>query len=210
MAANENPFGRWTGWCLVTAGALFLAIGLFTAMLDLGNPRPSPVFVWRQSTAVVIGLLLMFGSIGVYAAHPRQDRGWMRALFMLACAGSALLVAFEWQELFLARDLALQFPDTFQRLEDAPGMTPFDLGAAIGAAAFTLGWIALAASTVRAEGFSRWGGWFVISGIFALPILSALLPMPAGPLIGSMVIAAGLIRMGLDVVAMAARREASA
>ena len=205
MTAANNPFGRWTGWCLVAAGLLFLAIGVFTAMLDFDNPRVAPVFVWRQSTAVVIALLMMFGSIGIYAHHPSRGRPWMLALFVLACAGSALLVAFEWQELFLARDLAIQFPDTFQRLEDAEGLTPFDQGAIIAAAGFTLGWIALGVATIFARGFSRWGGALLAAGIVALPMLTAALPLPFGPLIGAAMIAAGLVRLGLDVVRLSER-----
>lgn len=200
MSAVDNPFGRWTGWCLVAAGLLFLAIGVFTGLLDMTNPRASAVFAWRQSTAVLIGLLLIFGAIGIYARHPSRGKPWMLFLFILGTVGSALLVAFEWQELFLARDLDTQFPEVFARLEAAPGFTPFDQGAMIGAAAFTLGWIALAASTIAASGFSRWGGIAVIAGIFALPILSAALPMPIGPLIGSAVIASGLVRLGLDLI----------
>jgi hypothetical protein len=202
---DQAGFGRWTGWCLVLAGLLFLAIGVFTGLLDLSDPRTSAIFVWRQSTAVVIGLLLIFGSIGVYAHHPRRGRPWMLALFILACAGSALLVAFEWQELFLARDLATQFPETFKQLEDADGLTPWDQGAIIGAAGFTLGWMALALSTAFASGFARWGGPLLITGIIALPLLSAALPMPIGPIIGSALIAAGLIRLGLDVVRLSGR-----
>lgn len=204
---DEAGFGSWTGWCLVVAGLLFLAIGVFTGLLDLSDPRTSAVFVWRQSTAVIIGLLLIFGSIGIYARHPRRNQWWMRLLFVLACIGSALLVAFEWQELFLARDLATQFPNTFKQLEDAEGLTPWDQGAIIGASGFTLGWMALSLSTAFAPGFSRWGGPLLIAGIIALPILSVVLPMPIGPIIGSALIAAGLIRLGLDVVRLSVRTD---
>lgn len=210
MTGADQPFGRWTGWCLVAAGVLFLLVGFLTGMLDFNRPRTSTAFVWRQSSAVLIGLLLMFGAIGIYARHPSRGRPWMLLLFILACAGSTFLVAFEWQELFLARDLDTQFPEVFARLEAADGFTPWDQGAMIGAAGFTIGWIALAASTIAAEGFSRSGGLLLIAGIFALPMLSAALPMPFGPLIGSAIIAAGLIRLGLDVIGSGRKKQGSA
>ena len=195
----ENAFSRWTGLCLVIAGILFLVLGGMTGFLDIEAVRRSPIFKWRQTVAVIIGLMLLFGSIGIYLRHPRRSTLPMTLVFIVGFVGSALLVAHEWQELFLAREFATTYPDVFAQLESAQGLTPFDWGTLIAVSAFTLGWIALSSATIFSPAFSRWGGVLVILGIFAVPAMTAALPMPYGPLIGSTIITAGLVRLGLDL-----------
>jgi hypothetical protein len=190
---------RWGGSCLIAAGLLFLVIGLATPMLDLGDPRRSPVFAFRQATAAVIALLMMFGSIGVYLRHPSRGRLLIRIAFLLACTGSALLLGHEWQELWLARTVDTQLPGTIDRLTAGRGLVPFEQGALLSISAYSVGWIALAAATARTTFFSRWGGPMFIIGLFAFPILSVVLPMPFGPYLAAPVIAAGLVRLGFDV-----------
>lgn len=199
MMETERFLSRWAGWCLIAAGALFIVIGILTPMLVMDDPRRSAVFPWRQATAALIALLMMFGAIGVYLRHPARDRVPLRVTFVAACAGSALLLGHEWQELFLARDVAAQFPGAIEKLDEPPGLSPFTQGALISITMFMLGWLALALATMIGGGFSRWGGGLFIVGLFAMPILSAALPMPLGPWIGAPIIAAGLVRLGLDV-----------
>jgi hypothetical protein len=195
----DNAVSRWTGLSLVIAGLLFLVLGGMTGFLDVGAPRRSPIFMWRQTVAVIIGLMLLFGSVGIYSRHRSRSALTMTLVFIAGFVGSALLVAHEWQELFLARDFAINFPGVFARLDDAQGLTPFDWGAMIAVSAFTLGWIALSIATMFSAPFSRWGGVLVILGIFAVPAMTVVLPMPYGPLIGSVIIAGGMVRLGLDL-----------
>ena len=68
----------------------------------------------------------------------------------LAFLGGALFLAWEWVNVFVLRDLALRAPDALRTLEEAKGLNLYDFGAIIPLGLFTLGWIALAASTFRA------------------------------------------------------------
>ena len=198
MLTAGPPFRRLSGIAMILAGALILTVGIVSSQMPLDAFRESPLFVWRMTAAVGVALLLLFGSIGLYAQHPNASHPAIALAFLLAFVGSALLLAHEWQELFLARELAQQFPDTFERLDDAPGLTPFDWEALIAVPSYVLGWIALAVATLVTPAFSRWGGALVIAGMFAMPASVAV--MPIGPVIGSAILGAGFARLGLDLV----------
>lgn len=198
MVKADERLRRACGIAMVLAGLLMLAVGILSAQMPLDQFRTSPLFVWRMTAAVGVAALLLFGSVGLYAHHTKAGRPAIALAFFLGFVGSALLLAHEWQELFLARELAQRFPDTFKRLEDAPGFTPFDWEALIAASAFTFGWIALAVATLATPAFSKWGGALVIAGMFAVPVSAAL--MPVGPILASAILGAGYARLGLDLL----------
>ena len=198
MLKADERLRRAGGIAMVLAGLLMLTVGIISAQMPLDQFRTSPLFVWRMTAAVAVAGLLLFGSVGLYAHHPRAAHPVIALAFILGFVGSALLFAHEWQELFLTRELAQQFPDAFKRLEDAPGFTPFDWEALIAASGFTLGWIALAVATLLTPAFSKWGGGLVIAGMFAVPASAAL--MPVGPILASAILGAGYARLGLDLL----------
>lgn len=200
MNQTHRAFGRWSGASLVLAGALFLLLGLMTPFLDLGALRSDPLFAIRQTIAVMIGIFLLFGAMGVYFRQWPNPRFFATLAFIAACIGAALLVALEWTELFLARDIATNFPDVLEKLEVADGLSPFDWGTMLAAGVFALGWILLSISSMLNGPFSRWPGILIIVGFCAVPALSASLPMPYGPMIGSAIIAAGLGWLGRNVM----------
>ena len=198
MLNSSARFRRLSGMAMVAAGVLMLTVGVLTALMPPDQFRASPLFVWRMTAATALAALLLLGSIGIYADHPRAERLGVTVAFALAFFGSACLLANEWQELFLARDLAARFPGIMERLDDVPGLTPFDWGALIAVCTFSLGWIAFSLATLLTPAFSKWGGGLVIGGMFAFPASAAL--MPVGPVVASAILAAGFALLGWNLL----------
>jgi len=199
-----SPLVRWSGLALAAGGVLtFLINASLTPFLSRGGPfaevAASPVFLWRQGLSGVTGILLLFGTVGLCLRQAGRGGRFGGAAFTLAFVGSALLVAHEWTEVFLVRDLALRAPDALRVLE-APGRPAlYDIGAMAALGTFTVGWIALAVSTLRVTPASRRGAWLVIVGFFTIPLLGAALPGTWGFVAGNAVLGAGWLLLGVDV-----------
>lgn len=197
----SKGFGRWTGGCLLAAGALTFLINAFlTPFLPHAAVYASPVFLWRQGASALAAVLLLFGAIGVYFHQAGRAGRFGAAAFSLALVGSALLLAEEWNEIFLMRDLGLRVPDALARLDAGPGLKLYDLGSLIPFITFVLGWIALAASTIRTRALSRRAAGLVIAGFFSAPLLSAALPGFWGGVFGNAILGGGLAWLGVDLL----------
>jgi hypothetical protein len=193
-----------SGLALICGGVLTTLINacltpLLPQHVSFAVTAASSLFLWRQSLSAVAAALLLFGSIGLYLFQS-QSAGRIGAIaFALAFLGSALVFGTEWNEVFLIRDLARRAPAVLLTLDAAPHPSLYDLGAIIPLAAFTVGWIALAASTMRYSSLSRTGPALLIAGFFAIPILSAAIRNPWGAIVGNAVLGAGWIRLGYEL-----------
>jgi hypothetical protein len=199
---------RWTGASLALGGALTVLINAgFTPFLrpgqDFVQTVTSPLFLWRQSSSAVAAACLLFGSIGLYLADSERGRFGTFA-FVAACLGSALLLETEWVQVFDIRDLAFTAPATLRALNARHGPTLSDAGALASLGLFTIGWIALAASTLRSRLLSRRGAVLVIAGFFAIPMLQPILGL-WGAVIGDVVLGTGFILLGRSIRAAALR-----
>jgi hypothetical protein len=200
MKKIGQGFLRSGGVCLVLAGVLLVVVAAgLTPFLPAENTRQADIFLWRQSASAAVAALLLFGALGIYlrqADHPGIFPG---IAFATASLGSALLLAQEWNEIFFARDLAIRLPAALETLE-AEEFSRWDIGALLAVSGFTLGWLALAASTLITRRFPRWAGWSVIGGFFAIPLSQPLLPGPFGPIPGSLILGAGFAGLGYDLL----------
>lgn len=200
----NRAFIRWTGTALMLGGALTVLINAaFTPFLPLDAPltqtATSAVFLWRQCGSAVAAALLLLGSVGLYLRQAER-RGYFGGIaFLTAFLGSALLLAWEWVDVFVLRDLALRAPDGLRTLEAGKGLSLYDLGALIAISVFALGWIALAAWTLRGKVVSRPAAWLVIAGLFLTPLLTAVLPKMWGGVLGNAVLGSGWLWLGLEV-----------
>ncbi len=202
------------GLIVMAGGALMMLINVgLTPLLPIDAPfaelAASQVFAWRQSLAIVAVLLLCIGSVPLYLAHIERTGLGGSIAFILAFAGSAFLLAHEWNQVFFVRDLALRLPASLEALEDAPGMTLFDFGALIAASTFTLGWLGFAASMLANRLYGRLGPILLIAGFFAVPILGAALPLPWGQIPGNIVLGTGWILLGRQLRSLATADSAS-
>ena len=197
-------FRRRAGSALVLAGALTFLINTgLTPFLPRHVPfaetAASSVFLWRQSASALAAALLLFGSVGLYLRHAERAGPFGAVAFAGAFLGSALLLATEWSEVFLVRDLALRAPEALKVLDSGKHPNIYDLGALIPLGVFTLGWIGLAASTLRTSTtMSRRAAGLVIAGFFTIPLLGALLGL-WGVVLGNGVLAAGWLGLGYDL-----------
>jgi hypothetical protein len=201
---STSGFLRWSGAALATGGALTLLINValtprLAAHAPFTETAASPLFVWRQGASTAAAACLLFGAVGLHLRQASRA-GWFGALaFVLAFLGGAMLLATEWAEVFVVHTLALGAPQSLAALESGHGPTLYDLGSMIAFATFALGWIALAAATLRAGAFPRAAAWLVIVGLFATPLLGAALHGAWGAAVGNAILGAGWFWLGLDV-----------
>src|SRR5688572_5554519 len=171
---------------MVWSGAALAAGGLTTALVNLGltpfMPREAPfaevaassLFLWRQSASALAAAFLLFGSVGLYLRQADRLGLVGMVAFLAAFFGSALLLAWEWVDVFVLGPLAVVAPSALATLDGAEGLDRHDLGALIPVTLFTLGWLTLAAVTLRARRFRPLAPWFVIAGFFLTPLLTGV------------------------------------
>ena len=197
------------GGVVVIAGGALIALinAVFTPLLPIDAPfaelAASPMFAWRQCFAIVAALLLCIGSVPLYLAQIERTglAGFMA--FALAFTGGAFLLAHEWNQVFFVRDLALRLPASLEALEDAPGMTLFDISALIAVSTFTIGWLSFAVSMFACRLYARSGLVLLVAGFFLIPILGAVLPQQWGQIIGNIILGSGWVLLGRQLRSLA-------
>jgi hypothetical protein len=189
----------------IVAGGVFLIIVnvVFTPMLALDVPFPemmaSKVFLWRLSLAALTVFLFMIGSPGLYAYQNSRSGLFGKIAFCLTFLGCALLFAHEWAQVFFMHNMAVTAPDALQAMEDAEGMSIFNIEGLIVLITFTLGWISFAASMLVAKVFARLGPALVIAGFFAIPLITAATSIVWGGALGNTVLGSGFILLGREL-----------
>jgi hypothetical protein len=200
-------FVRWAGAALAAGGALLAALNLVLTPLMANNvpferTAASTVFLWRQSLSAFAAGLLLFGCIGLYLsqeARGKSGRAFGAVSFVITFIGSTLAVAWEWIDIFILRELALRAPTTLNALEQSKGIHLYDLGAIIPISLFTLGWLAFAAWTMRVTPALRTPAALVLLGVFAIPLMSAVLGPGWGGALGNALLGSGLFLLGVGV-----------
>jgi len=197
---------KLSGIATAAGGASLIFVNaVLTPMLPQDVPftemMASNAYVWRLSAASMTVFLFLIGSPGLHAYQAGHSRVFGRVAFGLAFLGCALLFAHEWGQVFFVHSMAVAAPEGLQAMEDAIGLNLYDLEAMIVILAFTLGWIAFAASMLVARVFSRLGPALVIAGFFAIPLLTVATSSPIlGGALGNAVLGAGFILLGRELV----------
>jgi hypothetical protein len=205
-STNSRGLRRFpgSGWALIAAGVLLAAINLIlTPRLEAYGSFPelagSSVFLTRQLLASAIALLSLYGALGVYERRADTGGGFLQLGFVLAFLGGAALIPLEWGQAFTVHELARVAPEGLEALENQPGPNLFDIGAAVSAGLFALGWIVFAVALLRTHGMSRYGPALVLGGLLASPALAAIVGPIRGQIVGSVAVGAGWVLLGLDV-----------
>jgi hypothetical protein len=200
----NQAFAKWSGAALCIAAVLLVGINVvLTPRLPDGafsQLGASQIFLLRQSLAALTAFLMTLGIVGIFSAQANRVSFFGRTAFCVALAGGMALFATEWAQIFIIRDLALSNPAALDQLEDAPGLTLFDMGALAAFTAFALGWVLLAISALLARVFSRWSAALVLIAFFVTPALGPLGVWGAAA--GSVVIAAGWTALGVQLFRM--------
>ncbi len=150
--------------------------------------------------AALTVFLLMIGSPGLYAYQSGRSGLFGKIAFGLTFLGCALIFAHEWANVFFLHNMALIAPDALQAMEDAEGISIFDIEGLIVIIPFVLGWIAFAASMLVAKVFARLGPILVIAGFFAIPLITAMTSIILGGVLGNAVLGSGFILLGRELI----------
>lgn len=198
---RNTAFVRCAGLALALGGALTLIVNaVLTPLVPAHEPfaktASSWVFLWRQGASALAAVLLLLGSVGLHLRQAGRTGRFGALAFAVAFLGGGLLLAAEWADVFLVRTLALRAPEALRALEGDHGPGPYDVGAMAAVGIFAIGWIALAASTLRAGVLPRRAAWLVIAGLLSTPLLAAVLPGAWGAVVGNGVLGAGWLWLG--------------
>jgi hypothetical protein len=193
---------RWIGMCLVAAGlGTFLINAFLTPLLprDGGTSltAASTVFLWRQGASAATAALLLIASAGLAFAPRDGTPGWAALASVLALLGSAALLAQEWSEVFVVHVLAVSDPAALVRMDSSTELGLDDIGALTAFSAFAIGWLAVAASLLRTRGEPRLGPWLIVAGLFATPLLAAIVGPLTAAALGNGVLGAGWAMLGI-------------
>ena len=203
-APRRHPATHWMGLVLAAAGVLLIAINVFVAPFVNMNEAMeltagTTLFAWRQSLAIVDVLLVAIGTVGIYLWQMERAPRAALAVFLVSFTGSALLLAWEWINVFVIRSLALRAPDALRTLNVDQGVTLWDLGAMVPLALFTLGWLAIAACIMWTSPRLRVAASLIPAGLFLTPILTPLAGLKLAGALGNAVLGAGWIWLGWDM-----------
>jgi hypothetical protein len=193
-----NGFIRGCGFALALGGLLFIVINAFlTPFLPTQEGeaavRTSTIYLIRLSASGVAAMLLLFGCIGVHLAHRGASGVLGRVAFILAFVGTSLLVAVEWSNVFVLRPVAQASPETLEAVGESALMNS---GFALAMGLFSLGWLLLTLSILRAGWVARWVPLTMLVGLFAIPVLGATPLGMIGAIVGNVILGAGLIGLG--------------
>ena len=206
-----NSF-RLSGIAISTGGVSLIVINaVFTPMLATDVPFPemmaSNTYLWRLSLASLTAFLLMIGSPELHAYQSSRSGLFGKIAFSVTFLGCAFLFAHEWAQVFFVHSIAVAAPGALQAMEDAERMNAFDIEALIVITIFTLGWISFAASMLVARVFRRLGPALIVTGFFAIPLLSAATSPIWGGALGNAVLGSGFILLGSELFKISAAAE---
>jgi hypothetical protein len=200
-----NDFLRGCGVALLVAAVLMLVIQLaltppYLQYQTQGDAafRSSGPYLLRISAALVDTWLLLFGCVGLQLAQRGASGRFGAVAFVIAFAGTALMLALEWTNLFVLRALAQSAPEALAALDKSSLMTA---GFASGAGLFLVGWLLFCASLWRANRLPRWASFTAIAGLLALVPLGAALGNP-GQIAGNVIFGVGLAGLGRALARM--------
>lgn len=207
MPSISTRLMRFSGLSLVLAGVLvFLLNILFTpkilAIEDFAEQAASSAWAWRLGLASLTALLLIFGTLGVYALFEKKRPGTVAGVVVLVVllAGNAMLLAHEYNQWLFVRDVALNFPETLNALEDLEDFTLFDLSAALGAGGLFIAWTVAAIVLWAYKICNKWICILILVGLVSSPVFTIILSPAVALVVSTAILGAGWIWLGRSVL----------
>lgn len=202
MPDSSAAFIRFSGAALLSGGVLAVLVnGILSPMLPAGEGSiavyTSTAFSIRMPLAALVVALVTLGSVGLYLVQAERLR-LGRLAFLLAGVGGMMVFWLEATQATLIPDLAFGDPEALLALEEAGALVRWDVGFAVAATIFTLGWLAVGVLTWRLGVIDRRGPMALVAGMFLVPILGAVASL-WGMVVGNVVLGAGWALLGLDL-----------
>ncbi len=194
-----------TGSALLTGGIFyFVTNGIFTPLLPTDIPWTdvfaSTTFLARLSFASLSVFLLLVGSIGLFRRQSHRTRTFGALAYGVLFTGCVLVFAHEWGQVFFLHELAKVAPEGLEALENREGFNLYDIETFVGLIGFMLGWLLFAVSMLMARVFNPVGPGLILVGLFAAPILGAVMPALWGFVVGNVILSLGWIILGSELI----------
>ena len=195
-----NSFLKGSGVALLIGAVTLILMNIFLTPAYMASfqegeaiARSSQIYFIRLSVALIIALLLLYGSIGLHLVQANKAGLFGKIAFLIAFVGNSLLFAVEWSNLFILRAVAQTSPETFLELNESLLMTT---GFAVGIGIFSLGWLLFSVSIWRTNIFPRWTGLLTLVGLILIPILGITPLGITGQVVGNAIFGLGLSSLG--------------
>jgi hypothetical protein len=199
LSMSSTQLIRWSGLANILAGILIVLFSLLHPTEV--NPPPDPAVVLNSPWALIHTLVMLaavfilLGLVGIYARQIEQI-GWFGLIaFLTAFVGNALLIGFWFFDAFVIPILAFQTPTLLTDktlLMSGAASGPFVIAYLLGGVISVLGFILLAAASIRANILPRWASGLMLIGA---PIFTF---SPHGPILigGAILLGLGLVWLG--------------
>ncbi|MEP0262425.1 hypothetical protein [Dokdonia sp.] len=199
-----NKLIPFSAIALCSAGVLIVIVNaivtpFFDTHLSFEQQAASTLFLLRQGLSAITAILLFFGSIGIYLSLCNKANRHGFISFILVSIGNMVLLAQEWGEIFIIHQLAQTTPDALVKIEAIENFNQLDLGAIIAFSFFVIGWILFSIFIMQNNVYKAVGPILIISGLFATPILSAVLSAIIGLIIGNTLVGLGWFMLGREL-----------
>ncbi len=197
---ENRAFVRCAGGALVSGAVLLFIAGAcltpFLPDLPIAQSFASPLFIWHRAISAAAAALILLGSIGLYLRQQEKGGRFSEGSFFAAFFGTALVLAVKWNDVFFAGDVARTAPAALEALNAEHHPDLYGIGSTVPIVVFFIGWIMLAAASLRARVLSRVGSILVIVGLCLFPFLAKLSAGMWGPILGSACLSVGLFWLG--------------
>ncbi len=188
---------RWSGLAAILGGTLLLISDLLSLTVfsgDLTEIATTGAYLADGGTRLLAGVLLLLGLVGLYARQAEASGVLGLGAFLIAFAGTTLILGTWWTNTFVAPSLATEAPAFLEAGPTGVLSIGFTLSFALGA----LGWLLFGLASLRARVYPRAAVVVLIVGA-----VLALAPLP----ISGVVLQVAIAWLGLVLFS---QKEASA
>jgi hypothetical protein len=177
---------RLSGLAIVLAAPMFAIAELLSLFIfaqqgedyDLRQIATTTIFFWQSLLTLSAGALLLGGMVGLYARQSEAAGRLGLVGFLLAFFATVFVEGDFYSNTLITPLVAQENPAI---LTDSPLAGIFQVWLPFDFVLLALGWLVLAASTVRARVYPRAASWFLLLGavVALVPIPLADLPFEA-------------------------------
>ena len=165
---------RWSGLAAILGGALLIVsdfLGFTVLSGDLAETAATGAYLADGSMRVLAGVLLLLGLVGLYAYQSEASGGLGLVAFLIAFAGTALILGTWWTNAFVAPSLAMEAPAFLEAGPTGVLGVGFALSFALGA----VGWLLFGLVSLRTQVYPRAAAAALMVGA----VLLTFAPLPA-------------------------------
>lgn len=145
---------RWSGLAAILGGTLLLISDLLSLTVFSGDPVEivtTSAYLIDGGTRLLAGVLLLLGLVGLYARQSEASGALGLVAFLVAFAGTTLILGTWWTNTFVAPSLATEAPAF---LEAGPTGV-LGLGFTLSFALAAVGWLLFGLVSLRARIYPR-------------------------------------------------------